>query len=916
MTSRYITAQGVQAVRDSLQDYPRPDRAAADAVRKWASRQGLDINPDKVDAVTLHYQFKGQRCIAKLVRKLTMTQALLSNWQGESNNDLIGAALHAAWAGTPAPYPITLVDDLDEGGLFDYGGEYVVYNGLYRQTSPASYDSAHHVRIPAEDFQSFIWHLDFQTPYKHMLKAYWKDGLHAYRDAAKVNFIAGCNRQISEASLSQAGRILAWQVAGLQPRPQAVHVACLNVYGYAATNLLCLKNIDTGLTLLYIPGNSSPFHEFTDESAMQLWIAEQCRHPHTRQALEDHFPPGDEADTLGFSGLNTALTGLGLYPAYHHFDPDKHPGFATSGLWVPHDTINYRTSKYSPPIDGDLFMAMARQQKKRSEQDAEFIINTDHSVTKEKWRGYFTSAINTLAPIAMVVPELAPIFALGGIVQLGLGLDRAINGKTLEQRADGADDAIWGVLNATPLLHVQIPERPAIFRFKRSEFVIPARINGQLGYPLSPVQAPHLPPLEPVLETAFSLSQSVQPVAGASQEIADAVIRVPSYSGKHDLLEAEIDGYVADVQYDVEHDAFIRSTDVNELDPPYFVAPKPGERSLARLENPDRPVTNTQRAKTLQALGVDLILPMSLGDLRPPAAKPIPKKISCIWVGDKVISPALAENVGRNAELLNDSSYQYQLFLSTASPDAYNRNVELLAKHAPSMKVIALEFHPMYQDFEDSRYFPQYEAALDGNGAVATNYASASDILRYQMLKSEGGLYMDMDDSILSPSERTPLGQPAERIDDVPLCTSDRGLLLSVPMSNETLGMDIRYGNSMIGSHPGNPTLDAVSDTILERYEANPDFYDARPSAVDDPEAFQRYAMKLNYITGPGALNDTISRRSLELAQYREVWNLSALPIRDLGGVLTWAGFGDATQALTPLTRFSRVGSSLSWTHT
>ncbi|MBD8732340.1 dermonecrotic toxin domain-containing protein [Pseudomonas sp. CFBP 13710] len=916
MTSRFISPQGVQAVRDALQDYPRPDRAAADAVRKWASKQGLELNPDKVDAVTLHYQFKGQRCIAKVVRKLTMTQALLSNWQGESNNDLIGAALHAAWAGTPPPYSITLVDHLDEKGLFDYGSEYLVYNGLYRQTSSAGYDPANHVRLPAEEFQRFIWHMDFQTPYKHMLKGYWKNGLQAYRDAAKVNFIAACNRQTSHASLSDAGRILAWQIAGLLPRPHAVHVACLNIYGYAATNLLCLKNTATGLTVLYIPGNSSPFHEFTDESSMKRWVAKHCRHPHTRQALEAHFPPGDEADTLGFSGLATALTGLGLYPAYHHFDPDRHPGFATSGLWVPEDTVNYRTSHYSPPIEGDLFMAMARQQKKRSEQDAAFIIDTDSSVTQEKWRGYFTSAINTLAPIAMVVPELAPIFALGGLAQLGLGLDRAINGKNLEQRAAGAGDAVWGMLNATPLLHLQIPQRPAIFRFKRAEFVIPARINGQLGYPLSPVQAPHLAALEPVLETAFSLPQSVQPVAGADQALSDAIIRVPSYSGRHDLLECEIDGYVAAVHYDVERDAFVQSTDLNEIDPPCYVAPQPGGRSLSRLPNVARPVTDAQRAQTLRALGVDLTLPLSLGELRPPVMKAIAKKISCLWVGDKVISAALLENVGRNAALLRDSSYQYRLFLSTTSPQAYARNVELLAQHAPSLRVIPLEPHPLYTAFKRSRYFRQYQAAIEGNGGIATNYASASDVLRYRILKSEGGLYMDMDDSILAPGEKTPMGQLAEPIDSVPLRTSDRGLILSVPLSNETLGMNIQFGNSMIGSHAGNPTLDAVSQTMLERFEVQPRFYDSRPDRATDPEGFQRYAITLNHISGPGALNHTISQRLLELAQYREAWNLAALPIRDINGVLDWSGFNDAYRTLTPLNRFSRVGSSLSWTHT
>lgn len=916
MTQSFISAQGIQAVRDSLDNYPRPDRAATDAITKWAANRGMELNPDRIDAVTLHYQIKGQHCIARIVQKLTMTQALLSNWQGESNNNLIGAALHEAWAGDPPPYPVTLVDHLDEQSLFDNGAPYLVYNGLYRQASPTAFDADHHVRLPAEDFQRFIWRLDFRYPYGRMLDKYWKDGLTRYRDAAKVNFIAACNKQVSNASLSDDGRVLAWQVAGLQTRPRHVQVACLNIYGYVATNLLCLKNTTTGLTLLYIPGNSSPFHEFSDHSEMQNWVAKQCKKPQTRQALETHFPPGDEADTLGFSGLSTALTGLGLYPKAHHFDPDHHPGFATSGLWKPKEIVNYNASKYSPPIEGDLFKAMARQQKKRCEQDADFIISTNNSVTKEKWRGYFDSLINTLAPIAMVVPELAPIFALGGLIELGLGLDRAINAKTLAQRADGAVDAAWGLLNAEPLVHLRIPETPAIFRIKRSEFVLPSQVNGHIGYPLSPLHPPHLPPIEPVLETAFSLPNTIQPLAGAREDVANAVVRTRTYQGQRDILESEIDGYMTALYYDVKHDAFVRAWDIDEPNPQFYVAPQSGRRSMVKLKNADRPVTDAQRMDTLRALGVDVILPMSLAELRPPVAKPIAQKISCIWVGDKVISPELLENVGRNDALLRNSDYAYQLYLSTTSPSAYARNVELLAAHAPTLKVIPLESQPLYEEFQRSPYYAQYKAAIDGNGGVASNFSSASDVLRYRLLYSKGGLYMDMDDAILPPGQKTPMYQTSVPIDSVPLRTSNRGLIVGLPMSNETLGMNSLYNGSMIGSHPGNPTLNAISDTIRERFEAQPDFYNSRPDPSEDPAGFQRYAMDLSHISGPKALTDTIRERLLELAQFREVCDMMTLPLRNRPTVINWSEVEDAYQALTPLNKFSRVGSTASWMYT
>ena len=915
MTSQFITEQGVQNVRDSLHAYPRPDQAAADALRAWASKKGLDLDPDKVDAVTLHYQIKGQRCIARIVQKVTMTQAMLSNWQGESDNNLVAAALHEAWAGKPPPYPITLVDHLDEPGLFDNGAPYSVYNGLYQQVSPATYDTTHHVRIAAEDFQSFIWDLDFHTAYTAMLKEYWKDGLSAYRDAAKVNFIAACNKQVANASLSDAGRILAWQIAGLQHRPHDVKVARLNIYGYVATNLLCLRNHSSGLTLLYIPGNSAPLHEFKTESAMKHWVAEQCKHSNTRRALEAHFAPGDEDDGLGFSGLSTALTGLGLYPAYHHFDRDKHPGFATSGLWIPDEIVNFKESTYSPPDEAgvDVFLSMARHQKRRSELDADFIITSDASVTQEKWRGYFDSAINTLAPIAMVVPELQLLFDAAGIIQFGFALERATSGKTLAQRAAGVEGAAWGLLNATPLLDLPIPEAPAIFRFKRPEFVMPVRINGQLGYPLSPLHAPHLPPIEPILETAFSLPSAVRPLAGGDQAIADAIIRVPSYGGNYDVLQCEIDGYVATVHYDVERNAFIQSSDLNHIDPPYYIAPKTGERSLSRLKDVDRPVTNADRVDTLLSLGVDLTLPVNLSELRPPAMKPIPKKISSIWIGNKPISPELLENVARNAALLDGTGYEYRLYLSL---DSFSTNRALISQHAPTMRVMVLEYEWLFTEFTKTPYYKLYEAAMGGNSKKLFHHASAADVLRYRILKAEGGIYMDMDDSLLGLGKTTPFGRDSELIEQVPLETSSRGLILSVPMSNESLGMNIQYGNSMIGSHAHNPTLDAISETMLERFNAQPDFYESRPDGLTDPEGLQRFAATLNHITGPGALTDTIKKRLPEMAQYREIWNVTALPKRDTTGVINTFGFYEASDVLTPFNRFAKVGTTQSWAHT
>ncbi|WP_033723932.1 dermonecrotic toxin domain-containing protein, partial [Pseudomonas monteilii] len=72
--------------------------------------------------------------------------------------------------------------------------------------------------IRAEALQSHIEALDFHTRYKATLDTYWREQLADYRLSCKLNFIAACNKQINEGSLSDAARMLAWRAAELIPQ--------------------------------------------------------------------------------------------------------------------------------------------------------------------------------------------------------------------------------------------------------------------------------------------------------------------------------------------------------------------------------------------------------------------------------------------------------------------------------------------------------------------------------------------------------------------------------------------------------------------------------------------------------------------------------------------------------------------------
>ncbi|MFJ4457950.1 dermonecrotic toxin domain-containing protein [Pseudomonas sp. NPDC089392] len=902
MSTSRINAAGVQYVRDHLSHVPRPDREASRAIRQWLKQQGHDLDPEQIDVVTLHYCPDGPDSnFAAITQSMSLPQAVLGNWQGESNNDLFGALLRQPWAGSLPDGSLRLVETLPAPGFNHQGVAFEVFNGLFRRTTPQRYDASTHLPIAAEAFQRFIEALDFHTPFKAQLDRYWGEHLHNHRLACKLNFIAACNQQVAEGSLSEAARKLIWQAAGLMPRGITLRLSMLNIYGYAATDLLYLHHPASDLGVLYIPGNSSPLLEFSSQMQLQDWVGQQCKDPLKRRALKQHFRLADCPQGLDFSGLDTALEGLAEYPRRHQLPPE-HGYFNDDGTWPPRTYVNYRPDTYSPRIDGDLFQALAERQRQRSYDDADFLITRDSQVSKARWLGYLTTTLNLLAPLCLVVPGLAPLLAVGGIAQLGLGLDQAINGKTLQEKQDGVGNITWGLLNAAPLAIVGATRAKALFEFKTEGFVPPTRLNEQIGYPLSPVSPPRFP--EPEGARYFHTREPIAPLPDGDQAITDSVIRTPLYNSDIDNLDASIDTYNERVVYDLQRDVFIREQDLNEIDPVGYVA-RVGIRDLQPVRS-TRTVTNAMRSRSLRALGIDLALPVEIPTVAS-ASYPIPKRIACLWVGDKVISPELLANLGSNAERLNDSQYNLRLYLSSAAPAAYAENLSLLAEHAPDLQVLPLEEQAFYRAFRQSRYYAQYDAALDGNGGIASNYASASDVLRYPMLHHEGGLYMDVDDTLLATGET---------IDQVELRTTPNGLLLAPPMSNEKMGMNCLYNTSLIGSHPGNPTLEAISEEMHARYQTNQDFYDSKPSLADDPANFYRYANRLSRMTGPAMLSDVVDRHLPALRTLRQVINLYGMPRINAYQFVDLARSQEAMRTLLPLNRFAKVGGNHSWSRT
>ncbi|KNX76856.1 mannosyltransferase [Pseudomonas sp. 250J] len=902
MASTFVNNAGEQFIRRHLQNIPSPNLYAAKAIREWAEQEQHQLDPDQTDVVTLHY--RGNQAV--VTQRLSLTQAVLSNWQGENNKDLIGQLFPGNWAGTLPDGPLTIVEHLPEPGPFDNSARFSVFNGIFSRSTPARYDSTTHLPVDVEAMQQFIWNLDLHARFVTMLDEYWQKTSKTHPQSLQISFIAACNKQVQEGSLSDAGRQLAWQAAGLMPSASGLEIRPLNVYGYAATDIIQIADPAHPQVLLYLPGNSSPFHEFDGMNALKDWFAEQCRDSEKRQRLRQYFKLADTPDGLDFSGLDTALDGLGTYPRFHTRSPNR-PGFTVDGPWPPRDYVNYKAHKYSPLIEGDLFEALTLRQRKRSYADADFLITSKTQVTKARWRDYLVTSINLLAPLALVVPELIPLLAVGGIAQFGLGIDQAINGKTPEDKAGGVSNIEFGLLNAAPLPLLLATRPQILFPGKNWRFVTPTRVNDQLGYSLSPMDPPRLPEEDPARyfpRPSFPLPT----VSAGDSPVAQWVNRVIDGETGATRLEAVLDERKVVVRYDSEHDAFILESDAENRQPTFYQV-TPQSNGLVAMEDTNRLVTNQMRMKTLRALGVDLQLPIEIPAVNGADLKALPKTIISIWVGDKVIPEDLLKTVGTNVERLRGTSYRYRMYLSMENPQAFAINETNLAKYSDKLEILKLEDEQPFEDFKDTEYYTQYQKAIE-----MKHFASACDVLRYPLLNAEGGIYMDVDDTLQSATHNL---DTKALIGSTTLRTTPEGLVLSAPMSNDLMGMHLEYGTSIIGSHADNYTLERISEVMRERFLDKPDFYESRP--LKGEVGYEDYVKELSRMTGPRVLNDVIDDVDNEelsrLRILRQIAKLRSTPQRNFRFLMAepFGAIDAAEKSDQALSALVEIGNAHSW---
>jgi hypothetical protein len=204
----------------------------------------------------------------------------------------------------------------------------------------------------------------------------------------------------------------------------------LEVFIYAS-NIMCIENNTDGHTLLYISGNSSPIHEFSNITELAAWIITQTKNETKRRVLQSHFMLSDAEATLLSYGLEYTLNLISTR---------KSPELVL-------DMIKLAALN---PSKSNIFDIMTFLIKLKSKKDIPLLIVSNKDVSKRKYFEWMDIICAIILPLALVYPQVVlfdAFFLVEGLVEVGIAIDDLKDGKNIGQKR-----LIFGLLNAIPAI--------------------------------------------------------------------------------------------------------------------------------------------------------------------------------------------------------------------------------------------------------------------------------------------------------------------------------------------------------------------------------------------------------------------------------------------------------------------------------
>ncbi|WP_440089839.1 dermonecrotic toxin domain-containing protein [Pseudomonas fragariae (ex Marin et al. 2024)] len=388
--------------------YDMARRAAQAIVYK---RTGKRLNPDNVywhrfsTAVSSPRTFTGWEHFGTPVESMTIVELVIRRF---SPQDQVASDELSSW-----------------GGFYSVKADH----GTFNETCE--------VPLLAQDVLNDFWALDFSTGYRRKLQHFWSLHGQTFCLLAKADFLAAAgrclrNRQIPAAdfkwlislmldensdtpTLTSLGAVMATGTKA------AFH--WLDVGGFKARDVLRIVD-ERGAQILYVPGDSKPFHRFAGPQELYDWLKAQFAAARTRSEMRSHFIRPSAEQTSG-AAFDRCIEGLLAH--------DWHSG-------------QRLVNQIQAPIPGDPFESLRDRARDEMTADAHVLLASNVELRKRLWMGYLDAFLQVTGNLALLGWPVALAVIGASAFNLGLNIDQAVLGKTSAQRKAGVLGCICNAL--------------------------------------------------------------------------------------------------------------------------------------------------------------------------------------------------------------------------------------------------------------------------------------------------------------------------------------------------------------------------------------------------------------------------------------------------------------------------------------
>lgn len=184
----------------------------------------------------------------------------------------------------------------------------------------------------------------------------------------------------------------------------------------------------------------------------------------------------------------------------------------------------------------------------------------------------------------------------------------------------------------------------------------------------------------------------------------------------------------------------------------------------------------------------------------------IPKKIHFIWLGGPIPKNYLA-TIHHLAALAKNSGFEINLWVDNEKN--YEKTALAEEMEIPNLRIRKIDeaFTKMREDkfHQEESQGKIYEELVRREMAGLKNLAAASDLLRYEILRQEGGVYFDTDTTFET------------RGDELKVEESEYGF--KAPWRITSSEGNVLGGNDIIASIPDHPILKIAIKNIIKKYQ-------------------------------------------------------------------------------------------------